>query len=248
VREGAVVVIAGAPNAGKSSLFNALLGRSRAIVTSVPGTTRDALEAVIEGDRWPLRLVDTAGLRDTTDVVERLGIEVSERYLAGAHVVLACGESEAALAACVARVAGLTEAPVVQVRTKGDLEERPATSSERPVTSPTLASGASRVVVSAETGEGLRGLLDVVSAVVEARYGAPEVDAPLVTRERQRRALAEARDEVGAFVAAWSAGALPAVVAAVHVRAAVAALEGLIGAVDVEQVLERVFGTFCVGK
>jgi tRNA modification GTPase len=74
VREGAIVVIAGAPNVGKSSLFNALLGRRRAIVTDVPGTTRDALEAVTEADGWPVRLVDTAGLRDSDDVVERLGI------------------------------------------------------------------------------------------------------------------------------------------------------------------------------
>jgi len=74
VREGAIVVIAGPPNVGKSSLFNALLGRSRAIVTEIAGTTRDALEAVIDGGTWPLRLVDTAGLRQTTDRIERLGI------------------------------------------------------------------------------------------------------------------------------------------------------------------------------
>jgi tRNA modification GTPase len=188
-------------------------------------------------------------LRDTTDVVERLGIEVSERYLAGAHVVLACGESDAALAACAAQVAGLTGAPVVEVRTKADLEgQRGAISEERSVGTSALPPGFPRVVVSAETGEGLRALLDLVAAAIEARHGAPDVDAPLVTRERHRRALAEARDEVSAFVAAWSAGALPAVVAAVHVRAAVAALEGLIGVVDVEQVLERVFAAFCVGK
>ena len=79
VRDGALVVIAGEPNAGKSSLFNALLGESRAIVTELPGTTLDALEAVVDTGRWPLRLVDTAGLREAGDIVERLGIEVSER-------------------------------------------------------------------------------------------------------------------------------------------------------------------------
>ena len=83
----------GPPNAGKSSLFNSLLGRSRAIVTEIPGTTRDALEAVVDSGKWPLRLVDTAGLRDTTDPIELLGIEVSERYLASAAVVLACAEN-----------------------------------------------------------------------------------------------------------------------------------------------------------
>src|SRR5439155_12967639 len=92
IREGAVVVIAGPPNVGKSSLFNAILGRSRAIVTEIPGTTRDALEAVVDSGKWPLRLVDTAGLRETEDRIEKLGVEVSEQYLARAHVVLACAE------------------------------------------------------------------------------------------------------------------------------------------------------------
>src|SRR5215212_1486149 len=130
VREGAVVVIAGPPNAGKSSLFNALLGQSRAIVTDVPGTTRDAIEAVVDAGGWPLRLVDTAGLRATDDVIERLGIEVSERYLAGAHLVLACGESAAAVDECVARVRALTEAPVIPVRTKCDRDEGRAAGSD----------------------------------------------------------------------------------------------------------------------
>ena len=252
VREGALVVIAGAPNAGKSSLFNALLGRARAIVTSVPGTTRDALEATIDAGRWPLRLVDTAGLRETSDVVERLGIEVSERYLADAQVVLACGETDEALAECVARVRALTAAAVVPVRTKGDLMELSALGSrlsagDGPSDSP-ASEASTPLIVSAETGEGVAALLAAVEETIATRYGAVPVDMPLVTRERHRRALAEARDEVRAFVEAWGAGALPAVVAAVHVRAAVGALELLIGAVGVEDVLDRVFRTFCVGK
>src|SRR5207245_3626724 len=93
LREGALLVIAGRPNAGKSSLFNALLGRERAIVTEVPGTTRDAIEAytVIEG--FPFRLVDTAGLRASTDRVERLGIEGSRKYLAAGDLVVLCEEA-----------------------------------------------------------------------------------------------------------------------------------------------------------
>ena len=101
VREGAVVVLAGPPNAGKSSLFNALLGVERAIVHETPGTTRDAIEAVMEVNRWPLRLVDTAGLRESDNEIERTGVEVSRRYLAGAHLVLVCAESEAELAASI---------------------------------------------------------------------------------------------------------------------------------------------------
>src|SRR3989454_7450419 len=93
LREGALLVIAGRPNAGKSSLFNALLGTERAIVTELPGTTRDAVEAhaVLEG--FPFRLVDTAGLRDSDDRIERLGIEVSRKYLAAADLVLFCRDA-----------------------------------------------------------------------------------------------------------------------------------------------------------
>jgi tRNA modification GTPase len=249
VREGATVVIAGAPNAGKSSLFNAVLGRARALVTSVPGTTRDAIEAVVDAGRWPLRLVDTAGLRETSDVVERLGIEVSERYLAGAHVVLACGASAAEVTEAVARVRALSAAPVLAVRTKADLDAPPGAGvpAEAPAGSP-VALAVPEVWVSAERGTGLRELLDAVVAVLDAHHGAPELDAPLVTRARHVRALAEARDELVRFAALWRADALPATVAAIHVRSAVHALEALVGSVDVDDVLERVFSTFCVGK
>ena len=92
LREGALTVLAGPPNSGKSSLYNALLGEERAIVTEVPGTTRDALEAVISIGGFPFRLVDTAGLRDSDDRVEELGIEVARRYLDRADLVLFCVE------------------------------------------------------------------------------------------------------------------------------------------------------------
>src|SRR6185312_9404962 len=121
VREGAIVVLAGAPNVGKSSLFNALLGQRRAIVTDIPGTTRDAIEAVIDTPTLPLRLVDTAGLRDATDVVERLGVEVSESYLARAAVVLACADDLASATTIAAALEG-TAAAVIGVRTKCDVD------------------------------------------------------------------------------------------------------------------------------
>ena len=261
VREGAVVVIAGAPNAGKSSLFNALVGEARAIVTEVPGTTRDAIEAVVDGGAWPLRLVDTAGLRATDDVVERLGIEVSERYLARAHVVLACSEDEPGMALVLSRVRAASEAPVVGVLTKSDRRRRggpPPTSESmsRSAASPHRSSAVVSepsppepvVSVSAESGEGLGELTETVGRVLAERYGAPSAEMPLVTRERHRRGLVEAREEMAMFAEAWSAGALPAPVAAVHLRAASHALEELIGGVDVEEVLGRVFASFCVGK
>ena len=93
LREGALLVLAGRPNAGKSSLFNALLGTERALVTEIPGTTRDAIEAHTDFLGWPVRLVDTAGLWDAPDRIDRLGVEVSRRYLAAADLVLLCVEA-----------------------------------------------------------------------------------------------------------------------------------------------------------
>lgn len=245
LREGATVVIAGPPNAGKSSLFNALLGEARAIVTEIPGTTRDAIEAAAEHAGWPLRLVDTAGLRATADVIERLGIEVSERWLARAHVVLACGEDERSVRATAARVAELSDAPSIGVLTKSDLS-----ASRREETGHVPDAGAADVIVrvSVVTGVGLRALLDAVAHVLGEHHGTIEPEMPLLTRARHVRAITEARDELVAFMSVWGTGALPAPVAAVHVRQAVHALDLLIGAVDADDVLGRVFEGFCVGK
>mgnify|MGYP000477317372 FL=1 len=110
LRDGVLVVIAGPPNAGKSSLFNALLGESRALVTPIAGTTRDAIESVLDRAPLPLRFVDTAGLRDTADEIERLGIEVSTRYLGQAQVVLACGACAADIEATTSVIASRTGA------------------------------------------------------------------------------------------------------------------------------------------
>ena len=238
VREGAVVVIAGAPNAGKSSLFNALLGRRRAIVTDIPGTTRDALEAVTEAEGWPIRLIDTAGLRDTTEVIERLGIEVSREYLERADVVLACGDSDEALREVEHVVRAGSPASIIATRTKADLLDDDARRR--------LPPGA--LAVSAETGEGLGNLTRAIAAALEGSRGSLDLDAPLVTRERQRVALHQARAELRQFQDAFTAGQVPVIVAAVHLREATRHLEELIGTVDVEDILDRVFATFCVGK
>ncbi|HJR17511.1 MAG TPA: tRNA modification GTPase, partial [Gemmatimonadales bacterium] len=93
LREGALIVFAGRPNAGKSSLFNALLGSARTLVTEIPGTTRDAVEAHTDFLGWPVRLADTAGLWDAPAEIDRLGVEVSRRYLTAADLVLLCVES-----------------------------------------------------------------------------------------------------------------------------------------------------------
>ena len=238
IREGAIVVIAGPPNAGKSSLFNALLGRSRAIVTEIPGTTRDALEAVIDTGKWPLRLVDTAGLRDTNDRIERLGIEVSERYLSDAHVVLACAETSRGLEETVSLIERTSNAPVLRVRTKVDLVSfSEESNSERPV-----------IAVSTETGAGLQNLLRALDELLSRKHGEIPPDLPILTRARHRHALTVACSEIEQFHRAWQEDRLPAAIAAVHLRTAVSTLEELIGTVEVEDIFDRVFSSFCVGK
>jgi len=238
VREGAVVVIAGPPNVGKSSLFNALLGRSRAIVTEIPGTTRDALEAVIDTGKWPLRLVDTAGLRETEDLIERLGIEVSERYLASAQVVLACGEDARSLEHTRNLVIQRTQAAIIPVRTKADLAP----------TQEQLNGPGSAIAVSAATGSGLQDLLAAIDASIDNQQGVIAADLPILTKARHRKALESAHAEAEQFKRAWATGELPISVAAVHLRTAIAELEELIGTFEIEEVLDRVFSSFCVGK
>jgi len=235
VHHGALVVLAGAPNVGKSSLFNALLGEARAIVTDVPGTTRDAIEAVLDLPGWPLRLVDTAGLRESADEVERLGIEASSRYLGQAALVLACGDSARSVADVAGMGAARTTAPVVTVVTKGDLvAERHETAAD--------------ITVSAHTGQGLRALLALVEQRLRQRHGEPTLDAPGLTSARHQVAVAAAVEELQAFRTTWGEDLVPASVAAIHVRAAADALGELIGVVRVDDVLEAVFQRFCVGK
>ena len=235
LREGALLVIAGRPNAGKSSLFNALLGRERAIVTEIPGTTRDAIEAGAVIDGFPFRLVDTAGLRDSEDRIERLGIEVSVRYLEAADLVLYCeepGDAGEGRDAFVSRC----QAPVVIVRTKSDLAP-----SDRPTVGP------SDLRVSVVTGEGLAELRRRLAEVAFGTLLTLGDVEPVVTRARHRDALQRALAELDRFQEARGAG-VEAAAAATHLRAAVGALDDLIGVVTPDDVLDRVFASFCVGK
>lgn len=234
LREGALVVLAGRPNSGKSSLFNALLGTERAIVTEIPGTTRDALESVFSVDGYPFRLVDTAGLRETADRVEGIGIEVARRYLAAADAVLFCAEAGRPLSAEEeVFLAGTDPARTVLVRTKADLA---------PADSP-----GETVAVSAVTGSGLPELRARLLGLAFGGIVGETGHAPLVTRERHARALRLARAEVDDFLRAVEVG-VPMEFAATHLRAATGALEDLIGSVSVDDLLDRVFGDFCVGK
>jgi len=238
IREGAVVVIAGETNAGKSSLFNALLGQSRAIVTEVPGTTRDAIEGLIESAHWPLRLVDTAGFRETTDRVERMGIEVSERYLKRAHVILVCGDTDESIKRTLGALEGTSTATVLCVGTKGDLPKANGKNNHT----------ADILVVSSETGAGLKVLLDRIDEALTTNVGSVVAEAPVLTRARHVQGIEQARRELAEFSQLWTENNLPAPVAAVHLQTATAALEDLIGTVSTDDVLDRVFSSFCVGK
>jgi tRNA modification GTPase len=229
LREGALMVFAGRPNAGKSSLFNALLGSERALVTEIPGTTRDAIEAHTDFLGWPVRLADTAGLWNAPQKIDRMGVEVSRRYLAAADLVLLCveagrevGEDEDAIAEA---------RPTLVVRTKADL----------------AAEAGEGIAVSALTGEGL-GVLRRAAAerVFADRMNLADLE-PGLTRERHRTTLSRALVALGGAVPHLGSGG-DAVLAAHHVRQAADALEELLGFIDIEEVLDRVFGSFCVGK
>jgi len=227
VRSGALVVLTGPPNAGKSSLFNALLGSDRALVTEVPGTTRDAIEASAAFLGWPIRLVDTAGLAETSDRIEALGQAMSRRYIESADLVVECDDGRLERSAG-GRLGG--SAARLKVHTKADL--------------PGEASG---LPVSALTGLGL----DVLRQAIVAQlftHGAALADMePMLTRERHRTALSRAQETLAAAAPQLASGG-DAVLAAHHVQDAVRALDALVGAVDIEEVLDRVFATFCVGK
>jgi tRNA modification GTPase len=243
MREGALTVFAGRPNAGKSSLYNALIGEERAIVTDEAGTTRDALEAGVQIGDFPFRLVDTAGLRPPEGQVERLGVEVARRYIEHADVVLFCVASNEGLSeADVVFLSGLNDVPVILVETKSDLESREEMVGE--VDGVTLA-GTLRV--SAVTGQGLDQLRQLLPELMYSSVVAADSDHPVITRRRHAEALAVARDEVAEFAAGLEAG-LPAEIASTHVRSAESALEELLGVVSVDDVLDVVFREFCIGK
>ncbi|HSH74412.1 MAG TPA: tRNA uridine-5-carboxymethylaminomethyl(34) synthesis GTPase MnmE [Longimicrobiales bacterium] len=245
MREGALAVLAGRPNVGKSSLYNALIGEERAIVTEEPGTTRDALIASVQLGSFPFRLVDTAGLREASEHVERIGIEVTQRYLERADVVLLCvpaqdglGETEKGF------LDELGGVPAVVVETMADRGGSPAREATSDVTA---RRAACKVRTSVVTGEGLPELRELLPRLVYSAVVTASPETPVLTRRRQRQALERARSEVQAFEQCLGRG-LPAEVASTHLRTAETALEELLGVISVEDVLDVVFSEFCVGK
>ena len=229
LREGALLVFAGRPNAGKSSLFNALLGSARTLVTEIPGTTRDAVEAYTDFLGWPVRLVDTAGLWDAPAAIDRLGVEVSRRYMGSADLVLLCAEAGRRLGEDETAI--LSARPTLLVRTKTDLSEAEP----------------DELGVSTLTGKGLAELRRrAASEVFGSQANLADLE-PALTRERHRTALSRAQAALAQSVLHLG-HQRDAVLAAHHVREATTALEELLGAVDIDEILDRVFASFCVGK
>ena len=245
LREGAVTVLAGRPNSGKSSLFNALIGEERAIVTDDPGTTRDALESVVSFGGYPFRLVDTAGLGESDGEVERLGIEVARRYLERANLILFCSEAGDGLSQeetdFLREVEGT---PVVLLRTKSDLLSNPPGDLDEGWRELGLALS---VPVSIVTGEGMEEIRELLPSLVFGGLVEGGGEVPILTRRRHTRRVQAAHGEIVEFAAALTEG-VPAEVAATHLRPAETALEEVLGIISQEDVLTHLFQEFCIGK
>lgn len=229
IREGALVVLAGKPNAGKSTLLNLLLGYDRAIVSDEPGTTRDALEETFLLDGVPLRLVDTAGLREAPGAIEREGVTRARALLAQADAVLyliaANDEDTPPEGACV-------------LRTKADLLPNGAAIANGdpiPSISATTAPEAARAVV-----------CDALRAAL--RLGAGETAHATLANARQFAGLAEAEKALRQAETEFSKGEIGYVTAAQRLRVAAEALAEILGRTWSEDLLDRIFSFFCVGK
>ena len=239
MNSGLPTAILGRPNAGKSSLLNALLGYERAIVTDIPGTTRDTIsERATLGDVL-LRLTDTAGLRETADKVEALGVERSREAMRAAELIFVLCDSSVPFteedAALLAEAR--TAAPTVLVWTKSDLPAAPV--------SPLLPEKLPvEVRLSAVTGDGFDALREAVAALF------PPSAVPageILTNARQVDAVARARESVAAACAALEIGVAPDA-ALSEAEAALSALGELTGRTVRSDVTDRIFSRFCVGK
>ena len=232
-REGVRIAIVGRPNVGKSSLLNALLGRDRAIVTPQPGTTRDVIEEQIAIRGLPVRVMDTAGMREAHEMAEQEGVRRSLRALEDADISLAVLDASGSLTdedkVVLERVAGR---PHIIVLNKADIASGIACIPE-----------VDGIRVSALTGEGIEQLRDAVYA---SCVGTP-TEGAVVTNLRHKEALDLAAQRLGAARLAMSDGA-PLEVVALEARDALDALGRIVGEAGVEDILDIIFSEFCIGK
>lgn len=239
-REGARVCIAGRPNVGKSSLLNALVGEERVIVTPVPGTTRDVVEESINLGGLPVVLWDTAGIRDTEDQVERLGVELALKHVEQAEAVLVVldgsepttGEDRSILNV-VRGKKGLVVINKVDLPLKLDVQWLGEAAPEKPVLS-----------ISATDGIGLDGLKQSLRNLLLDAQSEPPV---VLTNIRHKAALEKAEAGLKEAVGGLSEGLAPELVA-VDLQEAKEGLEEVIGSVTSDDILERIFSRFCIGK
>jgi tRNA modification GTPase len=246
LRDGVRVVIGGRPNAGKSTLLNALLGQDRAIVSPIPGTTRDQIEAEAEIEGLRFRFVDTAGLRTTADQIEAEGVRRAQQAIATADVLvyvfdLTVGleaEEQAYLAQLRAEQPAL---PVIVVGNKRDLLEAEPTFPE--LDRPVLALSARKA---REDAAELEPLIRKLVAAVAADLGSMD-DSTVVMNQRHRQHLARAREAVQAARTALDRG-VSGDLLALELRRALHELGAITGEITTEDVLDQIFSRFCIGK
>ncbi len=246
-REGVTVAITGKPNVGKSSIFNALLRRSRAIVTPYPGTTRDVLEETVNIGGVCVRLCDGAGIRASEDEIERIGVSVAEQSVVEAQIVLFVLDQSEPLSAeddmVRDRLMNLGK-EVIAVMNKTDL---PVRADPHAVAQITQELNSLHVVRTCATdGSGIRELEEAISDLI-FKGRAPSPTQAIVARAYQQDALKRADKALRTFLAS-AEGRMPPECLAIDLRDALEPLGEIVGEVTTEDILDRIFSQFCIGK